>query len=287
MTGNKKYSELTIIFDNKNYEQICNTLYLFNVKNILEENSTFKIYFSEQESNKILKIKTSLLSGSVLKSKNISVKQFADKDWTKEWKNTIQPVFVQDKIIIYPSWKRKEVKKYKDRILIELDPKMSFGTGHNETTILVISMMCDYLTREDKRMLDYGSGTGMLSIAGIKLGLKEAVAIDTDEDSIRDSGEYIRRNGLKNKIKIYKKNISEIKESEFDVICANIILSVISDNINFIFQKTKPSGKIFLSGILKTEENKIKKVLQKNSFKISDIKNSAEWIGNYAKKNES
>ena len=84
MTGNKKYSELTIIFDNKNYEQICNTLYLFNVKNILEENSTFKIYFSEQESNKILKIKTSLLSGSVLKSKNISVKQFADKDWTKE-----------------------------------------------------------------------------------------------------------------------------------------------------------------------------------------------------------
>jgi len=284
MTGNNKYSELKIIFDNNNYEQICNILYLFNVKNILEENSTLKIYFPEKETYKISKIKTSLISNSVLKSKNISVKRFADKDWIKEWENTIQPVFVKDKIIIYPSWKRKEVKKYKDRILIELDPKMSFGTGHNETTILVLEMMCDYISREDKRMLDYGSGTGILSIAGIKLGLKEAVAIDTDEDSIRDSGEYIGINGLKKKIMIHKKNISEIKESDFDVICANIILNVISDNISFIFQKTKPSGKIFLSGILKTEENKIKKVLQKNSFKILDIRYNAEWIGIYAGK---
>ena len=70
------------------------------------------------------------------------------------------------------------------------------------------------------------------------------------------------------------------------MICANIVLKVITDNIKSIFQKAVPSGKIFLSGILRTEENKIKRVLQKNSIKITDTRYSAEWIGIYAIKSE-
>jgi len=70
----------------------------------------------------------------------------------------------------------------KDKILIEIDPKMSFGTGHNETTQLVIELLIDEIDEEDKYILDYGCGTGILSIASIKLGMEKAIAIDIDDD---------------------------------------------------------------------------------------------------------
>ena len=283
MVISKRYTELKIKLNNKNSDSIYNLLYFHNINNLLEENTCLKSYLPEDKTKKFLQIKKALISKSLVNSNDVSIKPFLNKDWTFEWKKTIRPVFIKDKIIIYPSWLKKDIKKFEDRVLINIDPKMSFGTGHNATTQLVLELMCRYITSGDKKLLDFGSGTGVLAVAGIKLGMNKAVEIDIDEDSVRDSKEYLEKNSVSDKIKIYNKNISEIKENNFDVICANIIRTVIEENIVVIYKKLSPGGKLFLSGILKEEENSIRRCLKKNSFHIFDIIYKAEWIGIYAR----
>ena len=278
------YYEVQIAFNKKNYEELYNRLYLNGIENILEENGSLKIYFDEKDSGKINLIKEELISSKIIKEKDFISEKFENKNWNREWENTIEPVYIKDKIIIYPSWKKEELKDPEGKILIEIDPKMSFGTGHNETTQLVLELMSENIENTDEKMLDYGTGTGILTIAGIKLGVNRAIAIDIDNDAIENAGEYFKRNLVHEKVKLIKANISEIDEEEFDVICANIIRSVIIENIEHISGKIKPNGKLFLSGILLTEDQEILEYLTQYYFEIQDIISSAEWIGIYAVK---
>lgn len=163
---------------------------------------------------------------------------------------------------------------------------MSFGTGHNETTQLVLEMMCGFLKPNDKYMLDFGCGTGVLSIAGIKLGLDSVIAIDIDEEAIENAKDYFRINNVSEFVKLFKKNISEIKETGFDIICANIVRSVIEENLKIISNKLKQSGKLFLSGILTEEDNRICNALSNDGFKIVEKFSKADWLGIYALKEE-
>ena len=274
------YKEITIKFNKKNYNKIYEQLYLSGIHSILEESDHLKFSYPQNSGTKEL-IKT-LLSNCNLTKDDIRIKLFRNKNWNLEWQKSIKPVFIDRKIIIYPSWLKREILNFKDRILIQIDPKMSFGTGHNETTQLVLKMMCEFIDNEDKKMLDYGCGTGVLAIAGIGLGITNAIAIDNDEEAIDNAKEYFKINKVNKKIKLAKKNISQIRERNFDIICANLISSVITESIDCIYEKLKVKGKLILSGILEEEENKICRLLQKKNFVIKKILHKAEWISIYA-----
>ena len=133
-------------------------------------------------------------------------------------------------------------------------------------------------------MLDYGCGTAVLAIAGVKLGIKKAVAIDIDEDSIINAEEYIKRNGVSKSIKLYKANINCIKETDFDIITANIDRTVITENLEIIHSKLKTNGKLLITGILHEEEKEITNALRKQNFKIIEIRKKAEWLAFYSVK---
>lgn len=280
----KNYFEVTITFNKNNIEQLYNALYMYGIKNILEENGMVRIYFSEDDEDNIESLKVSLMNDKVVKEKDFSVNKFEDKNWNKVWEESIEPVFIKDKIIIYPSWKKEKIKETEGKILIEIDPKMSFGTGHNETTQLILELMCENLKGEEELMLDYGCGTGILTIAGIKLGINNAVALDIDEDSVNNAEENFKKNSVSENVVLYKSNISEIKEESFDVICANIIRSVIIENIEHISNKIKSKGKLFLSGILISEDQEILEYLTQHDFEVIDIISTSEWISIYAEK---
>lgn len=280
----KNYFEVTITFNKNNIEQLYNALYMYGIKNILEENGMVRIYFSEDDEDNIESLKVSLMNDKVVKEKDFSVNKFEDKNWNKVWEESIEPVFIKDKIIIYPSWKKEKIKETEGKILIEIDPKMSFGTGHNETTQLILELMCENLKGEEELMLDYGCGTGILTIAGIKLGINNAVALDIDEDSLKNAEENFKKNSVSENVILYKSNISEIKEESFDVICANIIRSVIIENIEHISNKIKSKGKLFLSGILISEDQEILEYLTQHDFEVIDIISTSEWISIYAEK---
>ncbi|TRZ66788.1 50S ribosomal protein L11 methyltransferase [bacterium] len=276
-----QYLELKINITDKNSSHAYNILYKNGITSILEDNNSLIIDLPANQKN-LLDFIIKELKEKGFKKNDINRNVLNNKNWNKEWEKTIDPIFIKNRIIIYPSWKKKSLSKYKDRILIQIDPKMSFGTGHNETTQLVLDMMCDYFDTKDKYMLDYGSGTGILSIAAVKMGVSKVVALELDEDSINNSKENFNINNASKTIKIYQKNINSIRERGFDIICANIISSVIIDNFHYINASLKSGGKLFLSGILSEEKAKISKVIKSNKFNITEIREKAEWLGIFA-----
>jgi len=276
----KSYNEIKIPVNKESTDEVYNKLYMLGFDTILEEENYLIVYVDDSKTIEIENLKTEL--GKILNPESIDIKKFEDRNWNREWETNIEPVYIRDRIAIFPSWQKENVKDVE--IKIEIDPKMSFGTGHNETTQLVLELMCDFMDKEDKYMLDYGSGTGVLTIAGIKMGLERAVAIDTDDDAIENSKEYFKINGVSNKVTLHKENIKDIQEENFDVICANIIRSVIENNIRYIYGKIKSGGKIFISGVLVSETERVLEVLSASGFSVKEVYKKAEWLGIYAKK---
>ena len=279
---NKIYYGVEVAFSKENYDTIYNLLYAEGIKTILEENGIIKFSIEDKNSSELIKSK--LLSLPSITEKDIFISKLENQDWNMEWEKSIEPVYIKDKIIVYPSWKNNELKNPNGKILIEIDPKMSFGTGHNETTQMMLELMYDYIDNNDKYLLDYGCGTAVLAIAGIKLGVKLAVAIDIDEDSILNAMECVRKNEVSNIVKLYKANINEISEKDFDIIVCNIDRTVILGNLKTIHAKLKPGGKLFITGILREEENEVKDSFKKQKFELIETRNKAEWLAFYTTK---
>ena len=279
---NKIYYGVEVAFSKENYDTIYNLLYAEGIKTILEENGIIKFSIEDKNSSELIKSK--LLSLPSITEKDIFISKLENQDWNMEWEKSIEPVYIKDKIIVYPSWKKNELKNPNGKILIEIDPKMSFGTGHNETTQMMLELMYDYIDNNDKYLLDYGCGTAVLAIAGIKLGVKLAVAIDIDKDSILNAMECVRKNEVSNIVKLYKANINEISEKDFDIIVCNIDRTVILGNLKTIHAKLKPGGKLFITGILREEENEVKDSFKKQKFELIETRNKAEWLAFYTTK---
>ena len=279
----KDYIELEIAFNETSYDLIYNRLYLNGLTTILEENGTLKLYLPESEIELAEKIRQELNELDNIPLSSISIQKFENKDWNTEWEKTIEPVYILDKLVIYPSWKKDALDLSKGNIPIEIDPKMSFGTGHNETTQLILEQMSMYITPvTDKYLLDFGSGTGILSIAAVKLGVNKAVAIEIDEDSIENSKEYFTLNKVSDKITLYQSDISQISETGFDVISANITSNVIIPNLTNMYNKLKSGGKLFVTGILKEETEELINQLTTHNFLMKELKQRAEWSAFYA-----
>ncbi|HWA05835.1 MAG TPA: 50S ribosomal protein L11 methyltransferase [Ignavibacteria bacterium] len=279
----KSYIELEIAFNESTYDLIYNRLYINGLTTILEENGTLKVYLPESDTSLAEKIKHELTSEDIIPGSNISLGRFENKDWNTEWEKTIEPVYILDKLVIYPSWKRDELDLTKGNIPIEIDPKMSFGTGHNETTQLILEQMSTFIDpATDKYLLDFGSGTGILSIAAVKLGVESAVAIEIDEDSLSNAAEYFELNGVAGDIVMHQADISEINETGFDVVAANITSNVIIPNLGNIYDKLKTGGKLFVTGILKEETETLINELTDHNFLMKELKQRAEWSAFYA-----
>jgi ribosomal protein L11 methyltransferase len=288
MPANKNYIELEIAFNQSNYDLIYNVLYVNDINTILEENGMLKVYFSEDDSQKVEFIKNELVKNNDVLPADVSIGVFDNKDWNKEWERTIEPVYISDKLVIYPSWKKDSLDLTGGRLAIEIDPKMSFGTGHNETTQLILEQMSAYLDPDtDKYFLDFGSGTGILAIAAVKLGVESVAAIEIDDDSIENAQDYIKLNDVSKNITLYQKDISEIKETGFDVIAANITSNIIIPNLKQMNEKLKAGGKLFITGILKEETDELINNLTLNNFLLKELKQKAEWSAFYAIKHNS
>ncbi len=277
----KILTKISLITNQKYLDNLISHLFLIGITSFEEKESSVELYVKPEEVSGIIKSVSDNFSGKTL---DILVEEIENRNWNEEWQKSIEPIFIDNKLIIYPTWKKEEVRKYKGYIKIQIDPKMAFGTGHNETTQLVLKQMSKYLTRKDKFLFDFGCGTGVLAIAGIKMGIQKAVADDIDEDSIDNAIENFKLNKVYGKIKLYQNSISDIKEKNFDVICANIISSVIKENLDLIYLKLKPDGKLFLSGVLREEEKTLKYHLKKKGFNVMEVLRKSEWIGIYARK---
>ncbi|MEN8120785.1 MAG: 50S ribosomal protein L11 methyltransferase [Bacteroidota bacterium] len=209
-------------------------------------------------------------------------KLIKDQNWNETWeKNYFEPVLVADKCLIRSTF-HKDTPKTKFEILI--DPKMSFGTGHHETTFLMIEEILE-MDLQGKTVLDMGCGTGILAILSAQKGAKDICAIDIDEWSYKNSLENIKLNSIKNvTVKLGDKKL--IGNRYYNIIYANINKNILIDDISVYAANIHQGGKLLLSGFYKEDFDDINKIAIKNDLQLINQRGKNNWLMlNYLKVN--
>lgn len=207
-----------------------------------------------------------------------SIMEFEDipeQNWNETWEQTIQPQRI-GKFLVKPTWSTEVPGT--DELLLEIDPKMSFGTGYHATTRLMLQQIQN-IDFQGKTVLDGGTGTGILAIAAIKLGAKKAIGFDIDSWSIDNARENTLLNNVDHSVEIRFGGIETVDEHEiFDVVLANINRNVLLDMVPTLINYTKERGIICLSGLLHTDEDAIRDALAELPVEVTDLEREEEWI---------
>ncbi len=208
-------------------------------------------------------------------SPRLHVQTLENKNWNAEWEKTIRPIRVGERIVITPSW--HTFSPLPRDIVLTIDPKMSFGTGYHETTRCMLRLM-ESAVRPGTTMLDVGTGTGILAIAGIKLGCASAIACDVDEWSYRNATENAEANGVTDRMKVILGDISLTPRNPFDLVAANLQLSLILPILGRLDERCAADGLLLLSGLLLKDEEEISSRLTERTFAISSRLTENEWL---------
>ncbi|MGA2624408.1 MAG: 50S ribosomal protein L11 methyltransferase [Bacteroidota bacterium] len=211
---------------------------------------------------------------------DIQFREIEEENWNELWEKTVHPIEVGRKLVIKPSWCPYD--NVDNRLVIQIDPKMSFGTGYHESTRLTLQFLEKY-TKPGCSIFDVGTGTGILAIAAVKLGAQCGVGIDNDEWAIANAQENVTANGLAHEITISSAPVSDI-QSTFDLVTANLSFTTIFELLNELRQRLHDRGILLLSGLLDTDQKEISRHLELNGFEIVDQLSENEWIALAARK---
>ena len=225
-----------------------------------------------------------------LGQRTISASETEDKDWINNWKQYFKP-FTVDDILIKPTWETVP-EEHKDKLLIQIDPGTAFGTGMHETTQLCIRQLRKYI-KGGERVLDVGTGSGILGIAALKLGAGSVFGTDLDENAIVAVGENLASNDISpEQFAVIQGNIIDdaaIKEQAgfgvYDIVVANIL----ADVIIMLQKETAPhlkDGGIFItSGIIDMKEQAVLQAFSENpAFEVIEVTHQGEWVSVTARK---
>ncbi len=208
------------------------------------------------------KIKVEINKNSVLE----------DMDWANEWKKYYKPFSIGN-ILIKPNWIDVEDT---DKIIVEINPGMAFGTGLHETTSLCIKEL-ESIGLDNKKVLDIGCGSGILSIVASKLNAKEVFATDIDPLAIEATVENSKLNSITN-IQSVEGSLLDKVEGKYDIVIANILLNVLEILIPDLNTVLNDNGVFICSGLINTQREKIVNILENNGFEIIAIDEKGEWI---------
>ncbi|HAQ37466.1 MAG TPA: 50S ribosomal protein L11 methyltransferase [Saprospirales bacterium] len=197
------------------------------------------------------------------------------ENWNKKWEENFESVVVEDFCCIRADFHKPPTEVKFDLII---NPKMAFGTGHHETTRIVISLMrtIDFM---GKQVLDFGTGTGVLAILAEKSGALRILAIDNDPLATENAHENLKTNHCVS-TEIKTGSIEELsKEEIFDIIIANINLNVLTASVEAIKGRIKPQGLLILSGVMQIHRDLLLQTYQQAGFEIHQLLEEGDWIG--------
>ncbi len=221
-----------------------------------------------------------ILDIPILRNIKYNISEVENKNWNATWEASFKPINIKDKVLVRASFHTPQVSDYE----IVIDPKMAFGTGHHATTKLMIEQMLD-IELQNKTVLDFGCGTGILSILAEKRGAKRIDANDIEEQAIENAKENIVLNNCLD-IELYYGGINVLPtEIKYDVVIANVTTNIIKENFEDLFNKVNKKGILLLSGILNNQIKEIEALLHQYPIQIINTSYDECWVAVKAEKN--
>ena len=214
--------------------------------------------------------------GALNPEAEITVSGVNEEDWANSWKAYYKPIKIGERIVIVPAWEKYSAEP--DEIVVRMDPGMAFGTGTHETTRLVIKLLETY-TKEGCRMLDVGTGSGILAICASKLGVGECRAYDIDPMAVRVANENIKDSGLTNVTCEVSDLLKQVDRSggAYDVICANIVADVIIKLFDNVADFMEDDAVLIISGIIDLRKDDVLNSAAAHGFKIVEENYKDNW----------
>jgi ribosomal protein L11 methyltransferase len=207
---------------------------------------------------------------------SLSISGYVEEDWGSTWKKHFTPFAIVPGLVIAPTWEKYQPAG--GELVIEMDPGMAFGTGHHATTSMSLSLVRDMVeSGAGSRVLDAGTGTGILGMAAVLFGAKEVLAIDNDPLAVTAARENVERNGLSGVMRVSGTALENV-EGDFSLIVANIIHETLMQLAGQLDRLLAIDGALVLSGILQGEQtSSIIRCFEGFGYQVQRIENMGEW----------
>ena len=217
----------------------------------------------------------------------MTMENLQDADWENNWKQYYKPMEIGERLLVIPEWEQETVKgqaKYADKVPLILEPGLTFGTGSHATTRLCLTALEENI-HGGETVLDLGCGSGILSIAALRLGAASAKAIDIDDKCLTVAYENAALNGIgKDRYTVLVGDalsddpVRETLGSNYDVVVANIVADVIIGLAPSVRQFLKPGGLFLCSGIIDTRAEEVADALRQNGWEIESTHSGEGWF---------
>ena len=199
----------------------------------------------------------------------------ADEDWAEVWKRYYQPFRVGGRMIIKPTW--EAYKAVPGDLLIELDPGMAFGSGTHETTRMCLELMEAHLIG-GMRVMDVGTGSGILTIGAVRLGAKEVLAVDIDPDAVKVARENAALNRVQGQVRVIEGDLADCATFPCDLAVANIVADAVAALAGPLRRHLRPGGMWICSGVIRERERDVQAAGLAAGYETIERRAMGEWV---------
>jgi ribosomal protein L11 methyltransferase len=215
-----------------------------------------------------------------LKQPDFTVKTLSDPDWAEQWKKYFKPLRIHRNIVIKPTWERY-TPTGRD-IVIEIDPGMAFGTGQHSSTRMCLEALEEILLKDRSirnwKVLDVGTGTGILSICCAKMGAAKTVALDIDPQAVEIARKNVAVNHVGDRVEVVNSDISKYRTGGFDLIVANLNAEPLIKLRSHLITLMEKKGYLIISGIIEQSVRAIEKKFLKEPLSVQSVLRDKEWV---------
>ena len=257
-----------------------------SMEKVEEGEMLLRTYLTSTATQKRARIEVGVkLIGSLRPIGGLCVREIAEEDWQESWKDQFTLLRVGRRLVIKPPWIPYEA--HDAELVLEIDPGMAFGTGHHPTTQMVLEEL-ERLSTLDMRVLDVGTGSGVLSIAAIRLGAKRVTALDVDSTAVKMARRAVRANRVADRVSLGRGSLphSLAPAGAFDLALANISAKVVSNLAPELHRCLSRGGTLVTGGFLDRQEDRLVERLREVGFCIQGRCAMEDWVTLEAVKSE-
>ncbi len=270
--------ELKLDIPNTELEKVSAYIFAHGCQGINVMDDAIIVYFSTHHWTDEVKIALTNYIRQVVPGftqKNFQVRAMTDHDWNADWKKHFKPVKVTSSVVVYPPWEKYRAGQ--GEMAVKINPKMAFGTGHHESTRLVIIEM-EKIIRPGMHVLDVGTGSGILAIIARKMGAESVLGLDNDMEAIKNATENLNLNKINAGVQFGYGELEQVTPSDYDVVLANINKNTLMQYAPMFPQYLKIGGMLILSGILRMDELDITRTFHSHGFQVKKMNVIKDWL---------